>query len=35
MHLKVLLDNGIAYYDMTYGFGDISAWSRGILLNLC
>ena len=27
--------NGIVYYAMTYCFGDISVWSRIILLNFC
>ena len=30
-----LSENGIAYYAMTYCFGDISVWSRRILLNFC
>ena len=28
-------ENGIAYYAITYCFGDISVWSREILLNFC
>ena len=28
-------ENGIAYYAMTYCFGDISVWSQKILLNFC
>ena len=31
----VLSENGIAYYAMTYCFGDISVWRRRILLNFC
>ena len=30
-----LSENGIVYYAMTYCFGDISVWSRRILLNFC
>ena len=30
-----LSENGIIYYAMTYCFGDISVWSRRILLNFC
>ena len=30
-----LSENGIVYCAMTYYFGDISVWSRRILLNFC
>ena len=30
-----LSENGIVYYAMTCCFGDISVWSRRILLNFC
>ena len=30
-----LSENGIVYYAMTCCLGDISVWSRGILLNFC
>ena len=30
-----LSENGVAYYAMTYCFGDIGVWNQRILLNFC